>query len=447
MILTSVRSQNLNNTKLMVIALDGFRWDYLARAKANGGFSKFVNTGSLANQLVPVYPSETYPNLYSILTGLYPENHGFVSKIMYDRTRAKIFYSYDGEDGEETYWWNQTDPIWITSTQQKKSTSVYAWPGCTVRIRDVRPYLCMRSNTDHETAIFEHNLQDALKRLTKNEIEFALVYSSYPGEIGLHFGPQSKEMNETINTIDNVLNQFLTSIINTSLVETLNVIILSDHGMTNYPTWNNSFSIFKLVMPDDIEFVTSFGTEVGVYPKAGKINKVYEELKKITFANVWKQQDIPEALHVKWHSRTPTILVAAKPGYAFVRIPNTDKQKPAALGVLEYKGIYGYDPSVVPEMNGIFLVIGPNFRKNVTIGNISVVDVYNMMTCVLSIEGHPNNGSWSRICPFLATECDGNCKSSTSSVYSTSNNMWLLTVLIAFFSTVPASPSLNFASI
>ena len=68
---------------VILISLDAFRWDYLQRPAAVN-LRALAARGVHSERLVPAFPTKTYPNHYSLVTGLYTEHHGIVANSIAD---------------------------------------------------------------------------------------------------------------------------------------------------------------------------------------------------------------------------------------------------------------------------------------------------------------------------------------------------------------------------
>lgn len=121
--------------KLLIILVDGFRHDYVARDRAAlKGFPRLAKGGVFAKEVTPVHPADSYPNWYSILTGLYPESHGFVANTRWDRATGQFFFGSPHPNASAAHWWTGAEPLWWTAERHRIKTAVYGWDGCQVRV-------------------------------------------------------------------------------------------------------------------------------------------------------------------------------------------------------------------------------------------------------------------------------------------------------------------------
>lgn len=122
--------------KLVILLVDGVRPDYLTRDPALKGFPRMAKQGVHAKEVNPIHPSNSYPNYYSIVTGLYAESHGFVDNYMRDKTTGELFLMAGHPNASNPHWWTGAEPLWVTAEKHRVKTAVFGWDGCQVRSPD-----------------------------------------------------------------------------------------------------------------------------------------------------------------------------------------------------------------------------------------------------------------------------------------------------------------------
>lgn len=395
-----------NPAKFLLILFDGFRWDYLEKYELPN-FNRFRSQGVHAEYMEPIFPSLSYPGYYSILTGLHAESHGFIENTMYDPVQKMFFFTDTDVNGSKPFWWEGSEPVWTTATKSGKKTYVYLWPGCHVLIHNTLPTYFEKYVHINDTSRVRKNLLDVLERFALNQTDVGIVYSEYTDIIGHKYGPESKDMKTAVLEVDNVIGELLDEIENKTLKNKLNVIIVSDHGMTA-TDHALRVKVTDVISLDDVEFLLGYGATVGVHPVEGKLEKVYSSLLKLKGVNVWKKADIPEDLHFKHHFRVPEIQIVANSTTFIEPIVKTHKQVPFISGEPPfYNGFHGYIPKPLPDMRAIFLAMGPDFKENLEYKPIHMTDVYNLMVYITGLKGHVNNGSWSGVRYMLKNEGNG----------------------------------------
>lgn len=387
-----------NDKKLLLILLDGFRWDYFNKSGLDG-FAKIQRAGVQAEYSVPIFPSLSYPNYYSIVTGLYAENHGIMLNSMYNSETDEVFDS-------STYWWDQAEPLWITATKAGKPTAMYLWPGCNVRIRGVLPYHCVVYSLRVWVDGLKRDLKDALDKFESDKTDVALVYCEQPDLFGHLFGPESFFVDSVIRKIDAIIDKLVTDVKNRGLQDKLNIIIVSDHGMTAVDSWAaDKIPLKDYIDLDDIVKIVDRGAVVAIHPVEGKVDAVYRSLKKMPGTRVWKKNDIPAEFHYKDNIRTAPILLLADKGYFIKGVAKKSILSygavPPSVADSVINGFHGYDPTGFPDMRGIFLALGPDFKNGVKTPPIENQDVYNLAMALLGLQPRPNNGTWASVVGFL----------------------------------------------
>ncbi|XP_027694133.1 bis(5'-adenosyl)-triphosphatase ENPP4 isoform X2 [Vombatus ursinus] len=230
-IITSCRSNSTYNLvpRLLLVSFDGFRADYLKKYELPH-LHKFIEEGVLVEHVKNVFITKTFPNHYSIVTGLYEENHGIVANSMYDAETQKRFSESKDKD---PFWWNEATPIWVTNELEENRTSAAAmWPGTDVAIHNTTPFYFMNYNP---SVTFGERLDNITKWLNNSDplVTFATLYWEEPDASGHKYGPEDKEqMSTVLKEVDNHIGHLVHKLKMLGLWESLNVIITSDHGMT-----------------------------------------------------------------------------------------------------------------------------------------------------------------------------------------------------------------------
>ena len=188
----SVAKNPENNSKLLIILVDGFRWDYVARDKTLKGFPKIAQNGVSAKYVKPIFPENSYPNWYSITTGRYAENHGFIQNYMYDNVTHELFLMSPAPNCSHPYWWTQSEPLWITAEKNDIKTAMYVWDGCQVTIDGVSVTHCEPYHSVSENITIANNEtrnygQQILDDFAADKYRLALLYHEFVDHTGMPF--------------------------------------------------------------------------------------------------------------------------------------------------------------------------------------------------------------------------------------------------------------------
>ncbi|KAI9004721.1 alkaline-phosphatase-like protein [Gaertneriomyces semiglobifer] len=373
---------------LLLISLDGFRAEYLDRG-LTPTLREIARSGLRADSLKPAFPSITFPNHYSIVTGLYPEAHGIVANVFFDSATNDTFVYANPESNKDAKWWGG-EPIWVTAEKQGVRAATCMWPGSEAPIKDTRPSYSLPYN--HSLSIFD-KADHLLQWLDKPAAERPTLLTLYVSEVdsaGHNFGTHSKELNASLTFVDKGIRHLLEGLDGRGLTSHVNIMITSDHGMMDS-------SNDRLIFLDDyidLNHVALIENRplLGLYAASGNdIGSVHQKLKEASETSgmfkVWSQQTLPEEYHYRHASRVPTLIALPNPGWAFAVRATYDMSTP-----YEPIGMHGYDPEHI-DMHGIFIANGPVFRAEKEIQAPVNVELYNVMCEVLRISCAPNNGS------------------------------------------------------
>ncbi|XP_003403934.3 bis(5'-adenosyl)-triphosphatase ENPP4 [Loxodonta africana] len=363
--------------KLLLVSFDGFRADYLQNYEFPH-LQNFINEGVLVEHVKNVFITKTFPNHYSIVTGLYEESHGIVANSMYDVATKKHFSDSNDKD---PFWWNEAVPIWVTNQLQgNRSSAAAMWPGTDVLIHNTTPSYFMNYNS---AVSFEERLNNITMWLSNSNppVTFATLYWEEPDASGHKYGPEDKEnMRTVLKVIDDHIGYLVQKLKMLGLWENLNVIITSDHGMTQC-------SKERLINLDGCIDHTNYAL-IDASPVAAvlpKINRteVYNQLKACDpHMNVYLKEDIPARFHYQHNDRIQPIILVADEGWTIVQNKTLTKL-----------GDHGYDNSL-PSMHPFLAAHGPAFHRGYKHSTINIVDIYPMMCHILGLKPQPNNGTF-----------------------------------------------------
>lgn len=368
---------------VLLVSLDGFRWDYFGRADTPN-LDRLIHEGTRAKALIPVFPSETFPNHYSQVTGLYPEHHGIVSNVMYDPEFDDTFKLGKNEAVTDGRWWGG-EPIWVTAAKQGMKSATYFWPGSEAEIAGHRPTYWKPYNNDVPLSQRVKQILDWLDLPPEERPALLTLYFSLVDSAGHNFGPDSPQVNEAIAKADHALGTLIAGLERRGLLGRIHLLVVSDHGMT-------PLSPDRVIYLDDyIDLstvqVVDWSPNLALRPKPGREEEVHSALKNAhPHLKVYRREEIPERLHYRAHRRIAPILGLADEGWQIRRKGLIDK----AL-IQAKKGSHGYD-TAFPSMNGIFIGHGPRFEKGRSVDAFECVHLYNLMCLILGLEAAPNDG-------------------------------------------------------
>lgn len=376
--------------KLLLLSFDGFRWDYVDRVPTPN-FRELIDNGVTVEHVENAYITKTFPNHYSLVTGLYAETHGIVANEMYDPAMNRSF-SMETDSIYESRWWEEAVPLWVTVQKAGGKSGAAMWPGSDVKIHGSFPnrYLPYNASVSFETRV--ERIIEWFSAPKEVAVDFGVLYWEEPDESGHELGPQSSLMDVVIAGIDEKLGFLLNELKKAGLYEKVNLIVTSDHGMAQLSP-DKIIELDEYVSRDLYTWVDK-SPVVGILPKEGKLEEVYS---KLVDANpnmaVYKKGDIPEHFHYQHNIRIMPILIESKEGWTIMQ----NRSGPFMLGN------HGYD-NTLRSMQPVFVARGPAFRQNYLKTSMRSVDLYPLMCHILDVRPLPNNGSLSNVRDLLSEE-------------------------------------------
>jgi predicted AlkP superfamily pyrophosphatase or phosphodiesterase len=370
---------------VLLISLDGFRHDYLEKVPTPH-LNRLAREGVRARWLTPVFPSMTFPNHYSIVTGLYAEHHGIVNNSMYDPQFKADFSLGKRAEVSNGRWWSG-EPLWVTAEKQGQKAATFYWPGSEAEIAGRRPSYWKEFDNKVPDAARVDTVLAWLSLPVARRPSFLTLYLSQVDHEGHEHGPDSPEVLRAVQAADSTLGRLVAGLERRKLYDRVNVIVVSDHGMA--PTSPQRVTYLDdFVDMNDVERV-DWGVVTGIWPKSGREEAVYRSLQAEHHPHmqVYRKSEIPARYHYRQHRRiAPIVCVAADAWYISSRAymeKNKDKFN---------RGNHGYDNQTA-NMRAIFVARGPAFKPGYTAEPFGNVHLYSLMAHILNLTPAPNDGS------------------------------------------------------
>ena len=366
------------NPYLILISLDGFRWDYVEKYQPPH-LSAFIKEGVKAESLIPSFPTKTFPNHYTIATGLYPEKHGIIGNIFYDYKKDTLFNKRSPGMAEDGSFYGGT-PIWVAASKANIVTASYFFVGTEAAIQGIRPtyYYTFDNSVKNDKkvnqAIHWLNLKD------KRRPHFITLYFNDLDKIGHQFGINDEELKKALFDLDRNLGDLFKRVTETELP--VNIMIVSDHGMGNQST--DKIIPIDSIENDDLFMTIENGTIVNIHPKKDvEIDSVLQYLRnKESNFKAYKTENTPGFEYIPKNKNWGAIQLIPDYGYHFWNL----RRKDALIeeGVTTF-GVHGYD-SKYKEMHGIFYANGPAFKNSYEIPSVKNIHLYPLMCKILGLE-------------------------------------------------------------
>ncbi|XP_061644009.1 glycerophosphocholine cholinephosphodiesterase ENPP6 [Phyllopteryx taeniolatus] len=388
---------------LLVFLIDGFRYDYTDDLNSLPGFKELVSRGVKVDYMTPDFPSLSYPNYYSLMTGRHCDVHQMIGNYMWDESSGKEFLIGTNPDSTSPLWWNGSEPLWVTLQKLGKKVFMYYWPGCEVEILGFHPTFCEMYIHSPSIEKLTDSIEHSLTILRSEEANMAAIYYEKIDIEGHHFGPDSPQIKTAVQQLDTAMQILNSKMKEKNMVNQVNVVLFSDHGMTKIQWMDKVIELDKYINMSDIAKMMDRGTVVSMWVKGEKFQQVHAALSKVPNMHAYARDEIPERFHYKGGKFVAPLTLVAEPGWFIAQnkahLPywkNDSSGQPLAW----QNGWHGYD-NEFHDMGGFFLAAGPDFKQNFRAPPIQAVDVYNVLCQTLGVEPLPNNGSWSRVENFL----------------------------------------------
>ena len=380
------------NPIVVLVALDGFHPGYLDRAPSRH-LRELARQGVRARWLVPVFPSLTFPNFYSVATGLYPEHHGVVSNTMRDSLLGSFTLS-DTAAVRDARWWGG-QPIWVTAVKQGKRAATYFWPGSDVAIGGVRPTWYKTYDPRVPNPERVRQVLEWLSLPADSAPALVTLYMGDVDDVGHAFGPKAPETDSAIARVDSAVGALLAGIEQRKLGGQVNLVIVSDHGMAEVAPE-------RLIYLDDYvdsasADVVELGTVVSLSPRPGVEEPVYRRLSRAPHLRVYRKWEIPERYRYRTHPRIQPIVAVADEGWMV-----TTRAIASRSGWRMPRGMHGYPPDV-PSMRAIFLARGPGFKKGAVVEPFQNIHLYELIAHLLGLTPASNDGALDSVRTVLVT--------------------------------------------
>ena len=367
----------------LVISFDGFMYDYLDRDNIDTpNFDKFKKNGVHA-RLIPIFPSLTFPNHYSIATGYHSDRNRIIGNSFFSKTLNRSYSMIDSKAVQDGLFYGM-EPIWVTAEKNNIKTATYFWIGSEAEINGYRPSIY--KNYDGSVK-FESRVDSVVSWFNlpkENRPNLVMLYFSEPDYTGHSFGNTGKEIKKIVEDMDMLLGYTISKLKNIDIYSNLDIILVSDHGMENV-------SKNKIILLD--EYIDIDAHKITISPaithiNSKDINSIKNKLDTVKNITVYTKDDFPDEYHFI-NEDSPDLIVLADLGWSIT----TSK---AIKGKRKFpKGMHGY-PSYNSSMHGIFMANGPSFKQGVFMDSFENINIYPMLCEVLGIEPYEKNILWDK---------------------------------------------------
>lgn len=383
---------HLDAPYVVMISFDGFRYDYQDRY-ATPALDRLAAEGARAERMIPVFPTKTFPNHYSLATGMYPENHGLVGNVFWAPDKNAL-YTTGNRDVVEDGSWYGGEPIWVTAEEQGMVSASYFWVGSEADVGGVRPSYWHRYDGSVPNEARVEAVLAWLALPAERRPHMITLYFSDTDEVGHRFGPDSPEMEETVAYLDEGLGRLLDGLDALPHGDQVYVVVVSDHGMLLAPAEEND-PLDITVFPG-VRFITGgpYASVVVDEGDAGRAAQVRDSIRTMLPGGygVYLRGEVPERFHYRANPRIGDIVIVAPAGRTVVEPDRVQSQ--------DY-WTHGWD-NALTEMGAVFVARGPGIAPGTTLEAFESIHVYPFLAHVLGLNANPGaDGRLDVLSPLL----------------------------------------------
>jgi predicted AlkP superfamily pyrophosphatase or phosphodiesterase len=380
-VLTAFRKDTRKPHKnyVLLVSLDAFRWDY-NKLYNTPNLNKLAYDGVNAERMYPSFPTVTFPNHYSIITGLYPDHHGIINN-SFPAPDLGLFYRMGDRNAVENPAFYGGEPVWVTAEKQGVKSASFFWVGSEAPVDGIQPSYWKKYD---ETVTYEARIDTVIKWLgypVPKRPELVTLYFDEPDATSHVFGPVAPQTGKVVERLDSLMGVLRTKLSKLPEAKRINLIILSDHGMSSVSP--DRYVNIRSLVPDRMIASISGGNPVYlISPSQGKKDSVLYLLNKSKGLKAWSKTELPSKWHYGTNPRISEIVVVADSSWSI----GTRSDGSSVRG-----GAHGYDNSN-SDMFSIFYAAGPSFKKNYKFKELNNVDIYNLICRILDISPAENDG-------------------------------------------------------
>jgi len=373
---------------VVLVSIDALRADALGSGTMPT-LDAIAASGVHARWMNPSYPTLTFPNHYTLVTGLHPDHHGMIHNKMRDAGIGQ-FVSKDASAADGR-WWAGGEPLWATMERAGQPSAVLFWPGSMAEIHGQRPSRWRPFDKTMTVDARVRQILDWLDAPIAQRPRFIAAYFDQVDVAAHQCGAHCPGAIAAQREVDAGLAKLRAGIAARSHGRRIDLVVVSDHGMADVANGNIRY-LDDIVPSDSIEFEDD-GPIVLVAPRAGHEAEAMRLVGRHDHSECWRRESLPSAWHYGSNPRIPAIVCQADEGWLL----ETHSDTPFAQPV---KGEHGYAPET-PSMRATFVAEGPDFRRGVQLPPFDNVDVYPLLARLLGVPALPNDGDIAPLLPAL----------------------------------------------
>ena len=393
---TAVQAEEREPVTILV-SIDGFHPSYLDRG-ITPALSKLADGGVRA-AMRPSFPTKTFPNHWTLVTGLVPDHHGITANRMEDKGKPAEPFTMATVD---PYWWSEAKPVWVEAEEAGIRSAAMFWPGSAVpwggtAVRygpvtdgilpsDWQQFSMQVSNTQRVNSVL-----DWLRRPAEIRPEFVTLYFDTVDSAGHDAGPVGEEIDTALRDVNSHIAMLVDGL--EALGQPANLVIVSDHGMA--PTSSERVIALDELFDSSLYRLVEAGAYATFEPAEGKEAEFRDAiLADHEHMTCWAKENIPARYNYGTHERIPPYFCLPETGWTIAR---------SASGSSWSGGNHGYD-SFAPEMQAVFIANGPAFRQGATVPIFDNTDIAPLLRRLVGLpQAEKADGSIDALVPALSS--------------------------------------------
>ncbi len=372
----------------IVLSLDGFRWDYPNKVHTPV-LDSIASNGVKAVSLVPSFPTKTFPNHYTLATGLVPDHHGLVNNTFFNENTNQTYAIENNVTRYNPHFYGG-EPIWVTAQKQNVNTASFFWVGSELPIQGIQPRYWKKYD---QSISFAERIDTIISWLQLPEPErprLVMAYYHEPDGVGHDYGPNDATTLHVVHDLDSLVGVLCSKISKLPISKSINLIVLSDHGMGEIDPLKHVTLRDYIPVEWPIRIVGG-NPNFNLYAASNWVDSCYSKLKSVTNISVWKPANVPSYLNYGSNPLVGNLIIVADSSCSVsVEVPKTGYSK----------ATHGYSFRN-PDMHAIFYAIGPAFKKNYIHPSFSNVNVYKLLAHLIGIQPVKTDGSFFEVKEML----------------------------------------------
>jgi predicted AlkP superfamily pyrophosphatase or phosphodiesterase len=376
---------------VILISLDGFRYDYLDKF-GSPTLNRVAKQGVRAKWMIPAFPTKTFPNHYTIATGLYPANHGIVENSVFDF--GTVFSMSKRGEVENPRWWGG-EPIWVTAEKQGQIAASYFFVGSETVIAGDQPTFWRRYDGGVPPQMRVDKVLGWLDLPLEKRPTMITLYFSDVDDAGHAYSPDAEETKYAVWNVDGYVERLLNGLKARRIDQKVNVIIVSDHGMAPVNLKQTTFldDRFDFDLAERILWTNEI---VQIFPKSGQTDAIFSKINDLEHVTCWKKTDIPDRLNYKQGKRVAPIVCSTEEGWITTSHKRYEDWIKDIDDLDRPRGGHGYD-NKYQSMQALFVARGEAFKRGFISEPFENTQVYNLMCRILGLTPAPNDGNLEKV--------------------------------------------------